>query len=363
MEITESIIQKFFDGQCSATEAEAVADFLQTNPEVLDSCFQNEWVDDASVSLSPDEYQTMLNRIQPQPTITHSRLRSMRVWLAAASVILMAGIGYFLINGSGSKETAIAETAVVKVSSPQWKMKTNLTQALMNTRLEDGSLVGLQPSALIKYREFAGQTKRNIYLIGEAWFEVAKDKTKPFTVFAGGIATTAVGTKFNVQEKGNLVTVQLFEGKVKISPVADVKTWKEKELYLKPGQQFVYDQHTAVYKIGPIEKSAKENKPEKGMIADEGDSHASSDSKTTLSSVSGNWYMFNNQDLVNVFTQLEELYNVKIIYSKRDFRNVYFIGKFEKTDSLDNILNNIALLKKLSVHHKDNQYVISKKTP
>ena len=61
--------------------------------------------------------------------------------------------------------------------------------------------------------------KREIYLEGEAYFKVAKDKTKPFTVFAGALATTALGTQFRITAKKNTpgnITVKLFTGKVAI---------------------------------------------------------------------------------------------------------------------------------------------------
>jgi hypothetical protein len=71
--------------------------------------------------------------------------------------------------------------------------------------------------------------------------------------------------------------------------------------------------------------------------------------------------MFNNQPLSEVFTQLENLYNEKIIFNKQDIKGKTFIGKLDKTDSLHNILHSIALLNNLVITKKADGYYISKK--
>ncbi len=70
--------------------------------------------------------------------------------------------------------------------------------------------------------------------------------------------------------------------------------------------------------------------------------------------------MFNNQSLEQVFDQLKMLYNADIVYSKKDVYNLYFVGKFDKTDSLYTILNQIASLNNLKVSKKNNKFIITK---
>ena len=74
----------------------------------------------------------------------------------------------------------------------------------------------------------------------------------------------------------------------------------------------------------------------------------------------GSWYMFNNQPLAQVFKQLEEMYGVEILYSATDIEKMYFIGKFSKTDSVSNILKQIAALNNLTVTRQNNTYTISR---
>jgi ferric-dicitrate binding protein FerR (iron transport regulator) len=70
--------------------------------------------------------------------------------------------------------------------------------------------------------------------------------------------------------------------------------------------------------------------------------------------------MFNNQSLASVFRQLEEMYNVDIVYAKKDVAKMYFIGKFNKDDSVETILQNIATLNNLKLTKESNTYIIRK---
>jgi hypothetical protein len=63
----------------------------------------------------------------------------------------------------------------------------------------------------------------------------------------------------------------------------------------------------------------------------------------------GSWYMFNNQPLSEVFDQLGSMYNVEITYNKKEIANIYFIGSFEKTDSIGKILSKIAITNNLKI--------------
>jgi hypothetical protein len=61
------------------------------------------------------------------------------------------------------------------------------------------------------------------------------------------------------------------------------------------------------------------------------------------------WFMFNNQPLSEIFRSLEQMYNVKIRYDAADIKNAYFIGRFNKSDSLPTILQRMALLNELII--------------
>jgi transmembrane sensor len=72
----------------------------------------------------------------------------------------------------------------------------------------------------------------------------------------------------------------------------------------------------------------------------------------------GNWYMFNNQSLGEVFEHLKDIYEVDIEYNPEDLKKLYFIGKFSKSDSIETILKQIATLNHLTVVKENNAYII-----
>lgn len=70
--------------------------------------------------------------------------------------------------------------------------------------------------------------------------------------------------------------------------------------------------------------------------------------------------MFNNQSLEQVFDQLALLYNVDIVYSKKDVFNIYFIGKFNKSDSLEAVISQISAVNNLTVTRQNNKFIIAR---
>jgi hypothetical protein len=72
--------------------------------------------------------------------------------------------------------------------------------------------------------------------------------------------------------------------------------------------------------------------------------------------------MFNNQSLAEIFDALGDMYDVKIVYSKKDINKMYFIGSFDRADSVEYILKQIAAINNLQVDRDSNVYRVTKKT-
>jgi transmembrane sensor len=85
-------------------------------------------------------------------------------------------------------------------------------------RLPDGSRVKLNSESVLTYSSDFGKTARGITLEGEAFFEVAHNTSKPFTILTGNLKTTVVGTSFNINAypENPEITVAVLTGKVKV---------------------------------------------------------------------------------------------------------------------------------------------------
>ena len=139
--------------------------------------------------------------------------------------------GQLTANGS----TAFNELRVLKGSQP------------VSVRLSDGSKVWLNVGSTLKYPTAFNAKQRKVTLKGEGYFEVQKDKTRPFIVEDGSLSIKVIGTHFNVssyQDDPN-IKVTLLEGAVEIDK-------KGKTLLLKPGEQAVTtSQETQPLKLNP----------------------------------------------------------------------------------------------------------------
>ncbi|MDI3319237.1 FecR family protein [Pinibacter soli] len=223
--------------------------------------------------------------------------------------------------------------------------------------LPDSSLVLLANNSELNYNE-PFIDRRDINLTGKASFKIAKDKSRPFSVYSGAVSTTVLGTEFSVNAypANEKLTVRLYTGKVVVKPVMKDDWRMSKDFYLKPGEEFIYN-NQALAKVNLIKKQGTDveagNDESGGMV----DADAAS---SVAASTTSRWYMFNNQSLKQVIDQLSAIYEVPIVYDEKDLQKKYFIGKFNKTDSLEVILNYITKINHLKITRKDNQYFITK---
>jgi hypothetical protein len=256
------------------------------------------------------------------------------------------------------KNKDVIVTAKVEIDKPATVVKRHEVNTSGKTKrlvLQDSSEIILDPSSEVSWNEPFTNNRRDIVLKGRARFHVAKDKTRPFTVISGQIATTALGTQFIVTafERQDFISVQLFEGKVVVKAADSIRPQLKSNFYLLPGEELLYNnkQYTArVHRFMNADAIARHKEQAEDNMED---------MPSLPLGDKGSWYMFNNQPLVQVFKQLEEMYGVHISYPEKGLEKMYFIGKFSKNDSVSDILNQISLLNNLTVTKKDNAYIIT----
>jgi hypothetical protein len=274
------------------------------------------------------------------------RFRSMWKWAAAAAVVTLLVKGWPYIQPDS--EIAGEKLAAYHAPEAAWIEKYNHGKKEMLFQLPDSSDVRLLPGGRIRYRkDFGIDSPRDVQVMGRAFFHVAKNRSAPFTVYSDGLQTRVLGTSFEVNANpySDKIKIKLFTGKVLVSLEGAPDIREQKDYYLSPGQELVFSRSTRNVAI---------NDPVKRIEEPVAKSHP-----VRPDSIS-NWYMFNNQRLADVFDQLSAIYNVKIEYSREDLRNMYFIGRLEKRDSLSEIIQDIALLNHLSVTSLNGKYVIKK---
>ncbi len=180
--------------------------------------FTNEKLDFFHQQLSPEETAT------PVFSMRKPLWKKMLPY-AAALIAAVSGLLFWWSNSAKEHNTPVAQEINKKNEYPvpventvQYTEHFNQGKRRLKVKLADGSLVTIGRKGRIRYPAgFEGNT-RNVYLEGEAFFEVAKDVNKPFTVFSGDVRTQVLGTSFKVSAlPKSAVEVAVVTGKVRVS--------------------------------------------------------------------------------------------------------------------------------------------------
>ncbi|MCX2574592.1 FecR family protein [Pedobacter sandarakinus] len=335
MEITEALIQKFFSKNCTPEEAARVSAFLQSNPNVLDQYLKKtEWDKVEDKGEYPEVFWDEIWRnIQRQKKPSTRFSLNVKYAIAASMIALLGICGWLYI----SNERTVSKQQLAYVS----KVVENNTLLTKNILLNDGTEIQLAPQSRISFKVPFQNNARNIELSGEAFFKVAKDKTKPFTVYTDQIATTALGTAFKVSSYSNKknISVYLFEGKVVVKQRNSADS-----NYLLPGDNLIFDRQKLYSRV-----MHRSNEP---LVNNETEIVAGQNRSTLV---------FKKALLSTVFNELAINYHTTINYSNQDLEELYYIGTINKTDSLENILSSIAKLNGLKLtRNNDGGYTIAK---
>lgn len=181
-----------------------------------------------------------------------------------------------------------------------------------NIVLADGTKVYLNAVSSIKYPTQFNGDKRLVELDGEAYFEVAKNKNKPFIVKSDNQSIEVLGTHFNVHAYANeaVVKTTLLEGSVAVS-------FKNQKSILKPGQQSNVSDNFTKIKIREV------------------------DTDEAIAWKNGR-FKFDNADLKTVMRQLERWYGIKVEY-RGDVSDVRFSGGTFMNKNLSEVLKVLEL--------------------
>ncbi len=130
--------------------------------------------------------------------------------------------------------------------------------------LKDGTRVKLNAESKLTFPESFSDEYREVTLVGEAFFEVAKDSTKPFVITSGNLKTTVLGTVFNIKAYPgeNDINVAVEEGKVRIDTEKNISntlvanemiTFNKKEGEIqkrkfKPSEMLCWKENTICFK-------------------------------------------------------------------------------------------------------------------
>lgn len=204
--------------------------------------------------------------------------------------------------------------------------------------LSDGTHVTMKASSKLRYpAEFTDDT-REVWLDGEAYFEVEHDAEHPFIVHARGQNVRVLGTTFNVQAYANesVNTVSLLTGAVGLD-LLDSDGKIVRTVRLEPNRQCRYDLTDGSYTLSELDSYDRQRSWSDGV------------------------YRFRNQTLAQITARLQNYYGVKIVLADESVGAICCTGSFSLTERLAEVFDILNHDNLLTIRRDGDTYYLSKR--
>jgi transmembrane sensor len=304
------LFQKYVSKTDTAEEREEFLALARhtANDEELKSLLAEHWetgVGDSQMSDNKAEeiYSHIVTSNAGGRALHHWRLS----WQAAAAVIIICGVSAMLYFSRGNE---------LKKMPAQARLKTESTplQKRRMVNLPDGSTVILNGNSTLNFEaSFNTNGRREVYLVGEAYFDIKHDPGHPFIVHTGKLRTTVLGTAFDIRafpdDKDIVVTVK--RGKVKVGDAQ--RTY---DVILKD-EQIVYHKNADQHMKAPVNANA--------VVAWKNED-----------------IYFDDVTMQDLAAQLQERFSVTIDFASDKIRGCRLSGTFLKSQNLKQILDVIG---------------------
>ena len=311
--MNKETLYKFFEGNASFEEEVAVKQWMEESTENRQSFLKERKLFDAMLLLGNEK---VIKAGKKRYSINLSSLRTELIKIAAVIAITLGG-SYLYHQYSFEKELMATNT----ISVPAGQR--------INMTLTDGTNVWLNARTSLTYPVKFSKKNRQVILDGEAYFEVAKDKTKPFIVQTNKYNVEVLGTKFDVNaysETGEFETT-LMSGSVRVASTSD----PAQKLTLKPNNK-VYLQD------GELHVSVVDDfnpyRWKEGLIC------------------------FKNESFTSIMKDFEKYYGLTIQVRNKEVLKYVYTGKFRQTDGIDYALRVLQKDIKFTYERDDDNHMI-----
>lgn len=195
--------------------------------------------------------------------------------------------------------------------------------------LPDGSKVWLNAASSITYPVQFTDNERRVKLTGEAYFEVAKNKEKPFYVTMGDAEVRVLGTHFNISAYSDdeAITTTLLEGSVQVTKNHSVSL-------LKPGEQAVINHRSddiAVSEANIDDAMAWKN----------------------------GYFIFNDDNITGIMKKVSRWYDVDVYYAA-DLNDQKFGGSYHRSKNISELLQYLEMIGKIHFKVQERRITVMK---
>ena len=312
----------------SPSELQELETWIEANTDIASTICDFEQIyaqsaaDEDTPSFDPhNEWQELQTMIKVDSDSKQTHITRLFPWIArvAAAVILVLGFTFIFYQYQNLQSNDLNIQNMVQTDESGQKA----------VELPDGSQVWLNRNSELLYPEsFEGKT-RTLYLKGEAFFEVAPDKNKPFIVHSGSSKTTVLGTSFNLRaySREDEVKLTVVTGKVAFT-LAD----NTEGVIVTPGDAAILVNDTKLI------------------------SQHKNEDVNFLSWKTGQ-LLFDDSPMGQLIQSLENHYNIDIEVEQSETLNCRFTGDFQQTD-IESAIKVITRATGTSYTLSEGQYLI-----
>ncbi|WPV01281.1 FecR family protein [Mucilaginibacter sp. cycad4] len=255
------------------------------------------------------------------------------LWRAAAAIVLIAGCSYLFYSKKVSSGKEIAST-----TSGAWQNKNTSARDKSTIVLTDGTRITLNSQSSLRYpTKFTGKT-REVYLSGEAFFDVHKDHEHPFIIHTEKMNIKVLGTAFNVKSYPNDPSSEttLIRGAIEVT----LDDRPSDRIILKPTEKLIVKKGS----FTTIRKNPAKLSP--AMDSSAGTQYVltsftrlhQDDSAVLETSWTENKLIFRDENFADLAARMERWYGVEIKFKNDEMKKYRFTGTYEKetiTQALD----------------------------
>lgn len=307
--LSEDIITKYLTGQCSEEELIQVNNWMKESEENARQIFRMEKIYHlGKFGQYANEQRILRAEKQLYKRLDDEKSRQKKIqhtyhWIKYAAIIVITliiggGISYWFYQNDNGQQilVAIADKGIVK-----------------EVILPDGTKVWLNNGATLKYpREFS-EKERKVHLDGEAYFEVTKNRHKPFTVQSDAMRVRVLGTIFNFKcnKSCRIAEATLIEGEIEVKGNRE-----EGQIILTPGQRAELNKNNGRLTVKQVDAK--------------------------LDAVwHDNLIPFQKADIFTIAKALERFYDVKIILSPDIQASRTYSGVLRKKSNIESVLKSL----------------------
>jgi ferric-dicitrate binding protein FerR (iron transport regulator) len=295
-------------------------------------------------ALEAFENRTKLRPFSPQQVLKVAKntrkISASKKWISAAAILLVVGLSlfFYILRDDSAKSNfkpTIFAKAAQKVISKASEQKTVI--------LSDGTKVTMNAQSELYCSKGFGVQDRNVYLKGEALFDVAHNKELPFIVhLEQNFKVKAIGTKFNIKDYSNDVfsEISLLEGKVQVL---------QKKL----------KRDTVLETLQVNQKMVVKNNIDSSGLIQRGDSKVvpllyNANRMNVETAWVDDYLIFENQSLYEIKNVLERRFGVSIIIKDEALHNYRYTATFEN-EKIEDILKSLQLSYPFAYRIKERQ--------